>query len=220
MILANKILITLYFLVAIVYTYYRLFIDIQKLLIFKSALLILLILQYLFATKKTNYIFLFILILEFIGGLLFSFSSENFLVGVTFFFLINLLLTVIVTKDIESIKTKDISKALIFIILIIITTTYFTFKSTGYMRLLLIIFAAIFSLLISLSYINYKRISNDYTLYFFIGVVLFLFRYMIGGYVRLVESNKILILIESISYVLGLFLLCKAMIIDSKEIEK
>lgn len=206
-----------YFLIGIPYAYYRVFPDNQKLLIFKSAILLLLILNYFILVKRVNVFFTAVLILELVGGILFSLNTENFILGLTFFLLTNLLLTVIITKNIGVIKEKDIRIILLIVSIIILATTYFTFQNIGYIKALLIIFAIVFSILLSLSYANYKKSATKFAILFLTGILLFTFRYMIGGYVRLVESNKVLILIESISYVIGLFLLSKAMIVHSKE---
>lgn len=104
--------------------------------------------------------------------------------------------------------------------LIIVTATYFTFLRMGHIKLFIMLFAVVFSLLLSFSFINFKKLPNHYSFLFFLGVVLFLIRYLAGGYARLVERNNLLITLETVSFILGIFCISKAMIFDAKQTSK
>lgn len=207
----------LFFITSLVYVYYKVFFDIDRLLALKILMNSLLVINYFLSTKKIDLLFSAILILELIGGGIFIANDENIVLGMGFFFIINLMLTLIVTKKTELINSKDTLIMTLIVSIIVVTATYFTFLSMGYIKLFIMLFAVVFSLLMSFSFINFKKTPNHYSFLFFLGVFLFLLRYLAGGYVRLVERNNILIIIETISFVLGIFFLTKAMFHDSKQ---
>lgn len=213
----NNILILLYFITSFCYIYNKVNLDISKMLIFKTVMLFFLILNYFMSVKKANVFYGLILLVELIGGFLFTLSNDNIVIGIGFFFVVNLLLTILITKRIGLIRNRDVIIMFFIAAFIIVPSTYFTFKTIGNLKLFILLFAIVFSLLVSFSYINYKKLPNSFGKWFLIGVTFFIFRYMVGGYVHLVNNNTGLFIIEGASYVLGVYCLSKSMIIDANQ---
>lgn len=208
----NNILLTLYFVMSILYAYYRLFLDIDELLFFRSSALILLFLNYAFKVKKVDFLFLIVLLLEFIAGYVFLLNDNGFVQGLAIFLIINLLLTVIITKRIGIIDKEDVTKIASIFGATLLVAVYFIFKSAGHIRLLLVVFGVVFSMVLSCSYLDYKKNKGVFSIWFLVGVVLFLVRYILAGYTRLLESNNALNILEALSYIIGIFCFTKAMI--------
>lgn len=214
----NNLLLVFYFVISMVYIYYRLFLDVDELLFFRSFALVLLVLNYSLKVKKLNFLFLAVLLLEFIAGYIFLLSDNGFIEGLAIFLIINLLLTVIITKRIGVIEKEEVAKTAMILGVILLVATYFIFKSAGHIKFLLVIFGIVFSVLLSCSYLDYKKNSGVFSVWFLVGVMLFLVRYIFAGYTRLLQNNDVLNVFEALSYIFGIFCFTKAMIsVDEKE---
>lgn len=210
----HNVLLILYFVISVLYIYYRLYYDINELLFFRSLALVLLVLNYVFKVEKMNFLFLTVLLLEFIAGYVYLLNS--FVSGLTIFLIINLLLTVIITNRIGVIEKEDVTKIAMISGVTLLVATYFIFKSAGNIKFLLVIFGVVFSVLLSCSYLDYKKNSGVFSIWFMIGVVLFLMRYILAGYIRLLESSDFLKILEALCYIIGIFCLTRALILDNE----
>lgn len=220
--LKNNIFLLFFFVVSVIYGY-GIANEYNTIIYFYKPFIVLSItVHYLINAKELNKRFLTALVCALLGDVLFNITTPQFFIlAMSSFLAFILLLMTLAAETSGEINLKVLSLTTVPFILILTYVLYNYLNKVGSMSLLLVIFGVIVVLLSAFStHAYYKR--RDYTtLYFFLGALAFVLASISKGLKQFALVSDVDIrLMNTICYVLSLFLFTKAMAIRENSLAK
>lgn len=219
-VLAKNIISLFFFLGSLAYVYLKLEGPLLLEYISKYVIIAFVSLYYLVRKTKTNYLFLVIIIFQMIGDItvIKQQDHEGFMMGVPFFFIVNILLVYLILQNITLIKLKRIFIFFVFSVLTVLLIVYFVFSKVGLMLFLVVSFSVMEAILITIT-VYYFKVNENKTSsgLLFMSMFLLLLVYVFGGFTRLIKPIYFFKLIVAVSYIGHLFCLTKYVLFLEKE---
>lgn len=186
----------------------------------KYVIVALLTLYYLVRKSKTNYLFLAIIIFQMIGDVIVinQIDHESFMIGVPFFFIVNILLVYLIMQKVVFIKLQRVFTPFIISTLLILTIVYLVFSKVGLMLFLVVSFSVMVVVLMTatLYYCRVKK-ENVSSRFLLVSMCLLLLVYIFGGVTRLINPVYGFKLIVAVSYLGHLYSLTRYILAIEKE---
>lgn len=185
----------------------------------KFVVVLLLVVHYLTLKTKINYLFIVILLFEMIGdAIMMYYNVDNFMLGLPFFFVVNVLLILMMVERVKIIKLRYVLLFFIVSLSVILPIVYFVFAEVGFMLFIVVSFGVVVSMLMAGVFyyfkINPQKKSAKWLL---LSVLLLVLLYVFGGYTRLVSQEPMMRLMTSLTYLGHLYSFVRFIEIDEQE---
>lgn len=168
--------------------------------------------------KKLNYLYVFVLLLQLIGGMIITEQgSNNFLIGFSIFFIVNILLILIVTNKLEIINPNDIYTKYAPFTLLFLIIIYIIFTRIGVYTILFLIFGFLAAVFTSIAYHYYSKAIEKSALWILLGALAYLICDVFTGLYFLVSKNIYYDAFDSVFYLIAIYCINHAMILDANE---
>lgn len=185
---------------------------------FKPFIVLSIALHYIVNTKWLNKRFLTALIFALLGDVLFNITTPQFFIfAMSSFLIFILLLMTIAAEKSGEINFKPLLLATIPFVLILTYVLKKYLNDVGSISILLAVFGVIVVVLSAFSTHAYYKKRDITTLYFFLGTLAFILASISKGLKQFALVSDVNIkLMNTLCYVISLFLFSRAMIVDEK----
>lgn len=186
-------------------------------LLFKAFVFTSLILFYIVNAKKLNTTYLLAMILLTIGDLSEIYFIENFVIALSFFFASSLVLIFLISQKMKRANLDlFISKNAIKICLGLLIT-FGIIMSVNKMLFYIIALAASLLTTFYFAFIYYSKSTKKSSFWLLGGITLIIFSFAFARINDFLIAYKYYSLIDTATYALGLFFICKAVLFEEKE---
>lgn len=187
--------------------------------VLKPLVILTLSVNYFVSANKINAMYVLVLAFQLIGDFIFVREDLNsFMTGIGFFFMINILMSLIVIKRIGVISPKDIFRIFVPLSITILTIVYLIFASVGFMKILVLTFTLTIALLLSASAKYYLFFRKESSKWILLGVFCMIICYMSAGAIRLIKADIVISISESSSYCIYVFCYSRFVALEEKSI--
>ena len=182
----------------------------------KPMLLTLLAVVYLASADKPIFWYVLGMFLCFIGDVLLMFKGANFFMYGLGFFLLGHIVYIKITASFlpKDLTAKMISSAFPFIVFFGVLM-YLIYPNLGDMMIPVAVYGITIATFGSITFLNYREVKSTENLWLFIGAVIFILSDSLIALNKFYEPNELYGVTIMITYILAQFLICKAMIVKS-----
>lgn len=217
----KNISLALYFVVSCAYVFFRVHDSRQLMYIFKTLVVVMLTVTYLVSITKISRLYVLILVFQLIGDLIFVKEDiDSFMLGIGFFFIINILLSLMVSEKIGVINPKDIFKIFIPVLIGILSVVYVIFASVGFIKVLVLTFTLTVAILLSVAVKYYLVSKKASSVWMLVGVITMIACYIFAGAIRLISPHILFSVLEASAYCFSIFCYCRFVILEDIETVK
>lgn len=213
----NTILLLIYILSFLAFTHYKLQKDVNYMLLCKVFVFTSLLLFYILNSSKLNLVYLLAMALLTIADLSEIYLKENFIVPVSFFFASTLILIFLISQKMKRASLNFITQKGLFATLLGLVVMYAIIMSLN--NVLYYIIGLAISLIITsyFAFIYYNKSAKQSSFWLLSGTILIILSFAFARINVFVIPYKYYSLIDSATYGLGLFFICKAILTEEKE---
>lgn len=169
---------------------------------------------------KINYLFLFILVIQATGDIFFVRQGHiNFKIGLSLYFIVNLILIIMLKQMMLNLNHNN--KVLNIISYMAYTATIL-FGLALFLNIELaitILFGLIMILLVWIAYHYFTSFTKDGSFWMFFGIVAYLICSLASSFDIYIAANVYYVSLKILAYVVAMFCITKAMIIESKTVK-
>lgn len=168
--------------------------------------------------RKINYLYILVLLLQLIGGMIITKQgNNNFLIGFSIFFIVNILLILIVTNKLGIINPNDVYTKYAPFTLVFLIIVYAIFTKIGVYTVLFLIFGFLAAIFASIAYHYYSKTIKKSASWILWGALAYLICDVFTGLYFLVSKNIYYDIADSIFYLVAIYCINYAMILDASE---
>lgn len=186
-------------------------------LLFKVFVFTSLILFYIVNAKKINTTYLLAMMLLTIGDLSEVYFAKNFIIALSLFYASNVIFIFLISQKmkraaLDSLISKNTFKICLSLLIMYAIIMYLN-KTLYYIIGLAISLITTFCF----AFIYYSKSAKQSSFWLLGGITLLIVSFLFGRIDGFIISYKYYSLIDTITYALGLFLICKAVLFEEKE---
>lgn len=205
----------LFIIVSINYVFFRVVENEELMYVFKPLVIFTLAVHYLISANRINRLYILVLVFQLIGDFIFvKEDMDSFMLGIGFFFMINILLSLIITNRIGIINPKDIFRVFIPVSIIILAIVYVIFASVGFIKVLVLTFTLTVAVLLSASVKYYAVFKRESSKWMPAGVILTIVCYISAGAIRLIKPNVLFSVLESSTYCFSVYCYSRFIVLE------
>lgn len=189
--------------------------------VFKPLVVITIAVNYMVSTSKINRLFMLVYIFQIIGDTIFvKEDQESFMLGIGFFFIINVLLSLLVVYKIDVLNPKDVLKIFVPVSITILTIVYIIFASIGFVKVLILTFTLTVAILLSVATKYFLSSKKQAARWVLIGAISMTLCYIFSGTIRLVKAHFIFSVLESSFYCFSLYCYSRFVLLEDNQVEE
>lgn len=173
------------------------------------------------AKRKSNLLYVLVLLLQLIGGMIITKQGDdNFLIGFSIYFLVNILLILIVTSKLGIITTNEVYTKYAPFTLLFSIVIYYIFAQIGVFKILFLVYGVVAAIFASLAYHYHYKSFKDSTFWMLYGSLAYLVCDVFTGLYFLVSKNIYYDIGDSVFYLTAIYCINYSMILDVSQNEK